>query len=137
MGSMEPWRPLVDLLAQVRGLWPNDEWTWDDRFVCVTGVVEGPDEPRVRAAVSALFTQILWTGNVEEEGQPSARALAASTGGLRGGQYLFCSQAGGAAAFCLWWPWGGGARASGRFGITGGDPAAVQAALRKAFAIGA
>ena len=35
----------------------------------------------------------------------------------------------GTLAYCLWWPWGGGANFSARVEATGGDEKAVQAAL--------
>lgn len=104
--------PLLNAVALAEG-W-RSEWSWDGRFGCALTVVEGDDFDHAHATLATVLPALAAPGDMP--GVPSDIAQAIQrTGGLRSGQRLYYGLGNdGSTMFALWWPWGGGGRASVR-----------------------
>lgn len=121
--AQEPWQPLLDLTSGVRAAWPAGGWSWDHRFKCAVSTLEETAKiPQARQALAALLTQ-QWDVQTLSSAPDDVRALVqAKGGGMRPGQWLFCSDpVQGMRLYGLWWPWNGDANVSLRLGIDGSD----------------
>ena len=114
---MDPWKLLLERLAQLRDSWPTPPWSWDGRFHAVVASFAKADEPTARASAMHAFPRG-WTAKSLDAAPEEMRALAGRTGGLRAGQRLLAGdELIAARLFGLWWPWGNGETISLRIGI--------------------
>jgi|SRR3954470_2628501 hypothetical protein len=125
-----PAQALTDRLGRVRAGWPGAKWEWDGRLGCALSALTKADEAKAREALAAGLPSI-WTSTTLAEAPAALQAVCARVGGLRSDQQVFSvALDGGALAYCLWWPWGGGANFSARIGATSDELlAVVRAAL--------
>lgn len=124
-------RALAEVLARVTAAWPKAPWGWDDRFDCALATVKKDLHQAAHAALAAGLPSI-WTPATLANAPAAITQLCTSTGGLKPGQLAFSAELpDGGAAYCLWWPWGGGANVSARLGALGGEELAsvIRAAL--------
>ena len=126
--------PLSDQLARLRAAWPGGAWEWDGRFGCALSAVGKALEASARQAVTAALPSV-WTAAQLMEAPAALQQLCARVGGLRGDQLVFSAEAGGVLAYCLWWPWGGGANFSARVGALGADKVDLSPVVRAAFGL--
>jgi len=122
---------LPDQLARLRTAWPGGAWEWDGRFGCALSALGKAQEVAAREALAAVLPSV-WTSDKLAEAPEAVRQLCGHVGGLRGDQLVYTAElADGVLAYCLWWPWGGGANFSARVGAIGGGDLAkvVRAAL--------
>jgi hypothetical protein len=134
--SPEPWQPLLDLLANLRGAWPGAGWGWDPRFKCVASSFGKELAPRVREALSGVELKE-WSSATIASAPNDVRALCDRHGGVRTGQFFFSGDAVvGMRIFALWWPWGDDATVSLRVGIANSDrPSELFPQVRALFGI--
>jgi len=134
--SVEPWQPLLEALAGLRAAWPIDDWSWDQRFKCVTCAFETSTASSLRNIVETLVPSV-WTAESLGNAPDHVRALEERCGNLRPGQLLFTgAQVAGMVPFAMWWPWGDGAKISVRLGIANCDrPKDLYPQLRGLFGI--
>lgn len=121
-------------LGRLRQALLGQAWEWDGRFGCALTTVSGSESDTHRSALMTCLAHEWGPQNIS--GAPAeVKSIAASGGGLRGGQFLFTADAANEVViFVLWWPWGGGNKVSLRLGIAGGPPEA-EAQLRAAFGL--
>jgi hypothetical protein len=121
---------LTEQLGRVVAAWPGGAWEWDGRMGCALSTVGKAQEAGARAALAAGLPSV-WTADQLAQAPQALQEICARVGGLRGDQLVFSAELGeGAVAYCLWWPWGGGANFSARIGATGNMDAQVRAALK-------
>jgi hypothetical protein len=113
---------LFAALAQLKAAWPNQEWTWDGRMMCVTSSFGRPLEAAARAAM-ALALPVEYSRENLASAPAGVREISRSTGGVRAGQLLVSDPGTPGAAFGLWWPWANGHTISLRIGLLDVDDA--------------
>lgn len=115
-------------LGRVRKNWPTRGWSFDNRFMCLASTFRSDVAPQARSQIAQVLPTEWSEATLRLAPQP-VRDIAARTGGVRSGQYLFThviadpAQAGRASApviaYGLWWPWEEGSTISIRVGLDG------------------
>ena len=124
---------LPDQLARLRAAWPAAAWEWDGRFGCALSALGKAQEAAAREALATALPSV-WTADKLGEAPAAIQRLCAGVGGLRGDQLVYAAElADDVLAYCLWWPWGGGANFSARVGAIGGGD--LSKVVRTAFGI--
>jgi hypothetical protein len=127
---------LVAALEDLRAAWPGAAWQWDDRFDTALATVAQAREAAAREALAAALPS-LWTPQTLAEAPAAVRRVCDRTGGLRGSQLVYAREwRDGVLAFCLWWPWSGGASFSARLGALAADDTPLTSAVRAGLRIG-
>lgn len=112
----EDWKPVLDILTLVKRGWPNQTWSWDDRFTMILSSFPKEQEMQARASAAHALSYA-WDSKSIATAPAGLRAICERTGGLRAGQMMMAGKAGGVVLYGLWWPWGGGATITLRLGI--------------------
>jgi hypothetical protein len=122
---------LTGLIQRIRVGWPGSAWEWEARLDCALSTVARAEEAQALALLAGQLGEPFSPATVRAA--PAAlQQICAHTGGLRASQLAFAATlSDGGMAYCLWWPWAGGASFSARVGA-GGD---LTPAVRSAFAL--
>ncbi len=112
----EDWKPVLDKLELLKNAWPNQAWTWDQRFAMMSSSFAKELEPQARAS-AALALPSSWDAKTLATAPASLRELCEATGGLRARQALLAGRAGDLVLWGLWWPWGDGTTITLRLGL--------------------
>jgi hypothetical protein len=123
---------LTEQLTRLRASWPGGAWEWDGRFGCALAAVGKALEAKAREALAVELPSV-WTAATLGQAPAALQKLCAGVGGLRADQLAFSAEVDGVLAYCLWWPWGGGANFSARVGVLGESN--LSALVRGAFGI--
>ena len=98
--------------------WDGNNWSWDNRFMCPTTVVEGDAREATFALMRKELTNTYDHTRVAHLPAPVAQ-LVQATGGLRPGQCVLTDEErSGVHRYALWWPWTNGTTVSIRIGVT-------------------
>lgn len=134
----EVWESIFSALANLRGLWPATDWSYDRRLKCVASSIPLAREADARAAMADALPAA-FTAESVATASAGVRGLIEKCGGLRATQLLFWGgsvQDDTPGAFGLWWPWGDGTTVSLRIGLHDVDiPKERYPRLRDVFGI--
>ena len=93
-------------LRSVRDSWPSRGWTWDERHGAVASSFAAENQQEYEEILLQVFPR-RWDHLSIRQAPSEVTNIAARTGGIRHGQWLFSpTQSAGAFAYALWWPWG-------------------------------
>jgi hypothetical protein len=118
MVDADPYRRVLDQLANLKQSWPNAEWSWDARFAAVASSFARAVEPAARESMKHVLSRG-WTPKTIDTAPEALRAITDRTGGLRAKQRLLAGDDD--TLFGLWWPWGDGEQITLRLGLVGLD----------------
>jgi len=123
-----------DQLRTVRSSWPNRGWTWDERHGCVASSFAAATQDECETILRQVFPKC-WDHRSIAQATPELARVAARTGGIRPGQWLFSpAQTNGSFAYALWWPWGDDTTVSVRLALAP-DGQASRATVRAVFGV--
>jgi hypothetical protein len=120
---------LTSLIQRIRVGWPGSAWEWEKRLDCALSTVAKAEEAQALALLAGQLGEPFSPATIR--GAPAAlQQICARTGGLRASQLAFATTlSDGGTAFCLWWPWAGGASFSARVGAVGDLTPIVRSAF--------
>jgi hypothetical protein len=114
--ALQEW---LNSLSKIKRNWPTRGWSFDNRFGCLASTFRSDVAPQARSAVAQILPTE-WSESSLRLAPSVVREVAARTGGVRAGQFLFSNPLGGPiVAYGLWWPWEEGSTISMRVGVEG------------------